>query len=43
MIMVPISTIFEPDTKFQILFNTAFVEMVILVSYAILPVIIENV
>ena len=40
--MFPISMISKPDTKFQILFNTAFMEMVILVSYAILPVIIEN-
>jgi hypothetical protein len=40
--MFPHSTIFEPDTRFQILFNTAFMEMAILVSYAILPVIIEN-
>lgn len=41
--MFQISTISEPDSKFQILFNTAFMELVILVSYAVLPVIIENV
>lgn len=40
--MFPISTISEPDGKFQILFNTAFMELAILVSYAVLPVLVEN-
>lgn len=39
--MYLITAISEPDSKLGIIFNTAFMEMVILVSYAILPTIIE--